>query len=67
MAKMVKKLPAVLVTWVRTLEDPPEKGMTTCSTILALEVSWTGDLMGYRSWVTASDITEQQTHTSTSH
>ena len=36
-AQMVKNLPAVQRTQVRSLgqEDPLEKGMTTCSSILA--------------------------------
>ena len=38
---MVKNLPAMQETWVRSLgrEDPPEKGMATHSSILALENS----------------------------
>jgi len=37
MAQMVKNLPAMQKTWVRSLgqEEPPEKGMATCSSILA--------------------------------
>ena len=36
-AQMVKNLPAVRETWIRSLgrEDPLEKGMTTHSSILA--------------------------------
>ena len=35
-AQMVKNLPAMQETWVRFLcwEDPVEKGMATCSSIL---------------------------------
>ena len=42
-AQMVKNLPAVQETWVRSLvqEDPLEKGMTTRSSILAWRISWT--------------------------
>ena len=37
MAEMVKNLPAMRETWVQSLgwEDPLEKGMATCSSILA--------------------------------
>ena len=40
---MVKRLPAVLETWVRSLggEDPLEKEMVTHSSILAWEIPWT--------------------------
>ena len=41
--QMVKNLPAMQETWVRSLsqEDPLEKGMTTHSSILAWRISWT--------------------------
>ena len=40
---MVKNLPAVQETWVRSLgqEDPLEKEMATHSSILAWEIPWT--------------------------
>ena len=40
---MVKNLPAVQGTWVRSLgqENPLEKGMATHSRILAWEILWT--------------------------
>ena len=40
---MAKNLPAMQETQVRSLswEDPLEKGMTTCSSILAWRISWT--------------------------
>ena len=40
---MVKKLPAMQETWVRSLgwEDPLEKGMATHSSILAWRILWT--------------------------
>ena len=40
---VVKNLPAVQENWVRYLyqEDPLEKGMATCSSILAWKLSWT--------------------------
>ena len=42
-AQMVKTLPAMQETWVRSLgqEDPLEKGMATHSGILALRIPWT--------------------------
>ena len=41
-AQMVKNLPAMLKTWVRSLcwEDPLEKGMATHSSILAWRIPW---------------------------
>ena len=41
-AQMVKSLPAMRETWVRSLiwEDPLEKGMATHSSILAWEIPW---------------------------
>ena len=44
-AQMVKNLPAMQETWVRSLgwEDPLEEGMTTHSSILAWEIPWTED------------------------
>jgi len=40
---MVKNLPAMQETWVRSLgqEYPPEKGMATHSSILAWRIPWT--------------------------
>ena len=42
-AQLVKNLPAMQETWVRSLgwEDPLEKGMTTHSSILAWRIPWT--------------------------
>ena len=42
-AQMVKRLPAVQETWVRSLgrEDPLEKEIATNSSILAWEIPWT--------------------------
>ena len=42
-AQMVKCLPAMWETWVRSLgrEDPLEKEMTTHSNTLAWEIPWT--------------------------
>ena len=44
-AQMVKNLPAMQETGVRSLgwEDPLEEGMTTHSSILAWEIPWTED------------------------
>ena len=40
---MVENLPAGQETWVQPLgwEDPLEKGMATCSSILARRIPWT--------------------------
>ena len=51
---MVKNLPAMQETWVRSLgwEKPLEEGMTTHSSILAWRIPWTeepGDLQLMRS------------------
>ena len=39
---MVKNLPAMRETWVRSLdwEDPPEKEMATHASILARRIPW---------------------------
>ena len=43
LAQLVKNLPIVLETWVRSLgwEDPLEKEMTTHSSIIAWKIPWT--------------------------
>ena len=48
---MVKNLPSMQETWVRSLgwEDPLEKAMTTHSTILAWEMLWTEEPGGLQS------------------
>ena len=53
---MVKNLPAMQETQVESLgqEDPLEKGIATHSNILAWEIPWTEELMGYSSWVAKS-------------
>ena len=50
-AQMVKNPPAVLETWVRSLgwENPLEKGMVTCSSILAWRILWTEEPGGLQS------------------
>ena len=42
-AEMVRKLPAMQETWIRSLRqaDPPEKEMATQSSILAWRIPWT--------------------------
>ena len=51
MAQMVKNLPAMRETWVRSLgqEDPLEKGMATHSSILVWRISWTEEPVGSQS------------------
>ena len=48
---MVKNLPVVWETWVQPLgwEDPLEKGMETCSSILAWKISWMEEPGGLQS------------------
>ena len=50
-AQMVKNLPAMQETWVRSLgwEDPLEKGMVTHSSILAWRIPWTEEPGGLQS------------------
>ena len=50
-AQLVKNLPAVQETWVRSLgwEDPMEKEMATHSSILAWKISWTEEHGGLQS------------------
>ena len=51
MAQMVKNLPAVQETQVRSLgwEDPLEKGMATHSSVLAWRTPWTEESSGLQS------------------
>ena len=48
---MVKNLPAMQETWVRSLgqEDPLEKGTATHSSILAWRIPWTEEPGGLQS------------------
>ena len=48
---MVKNLPAMQETWVRSLgrEDLLEKGMAIHSSILAWKIPWTGEPGGLQS------------------
>ena len=50
---VVKNLPAKLETRVPSLarEDPLGKEMATLSSILAWEIPWTEEVVGYSSWV----------------
>ena len=50
-AQMVKSLPAMQETWVRSLgrEDPLEKEMATHSSILAWRIPWMKKLGGLQS------------------
>ena len=50
-AQMVKNLPSMQGTWVRSLgwEDPLEKGMATHSSILAWRIPWTEEPGGPQS------------------
>ena len=64
MAQMVKDLPAMLETWVRSLgqEDPLENGIPTHSSILAWKIPWTEEPGRYSPWGhKESDMTEQLT------
>ena len=47
-AQLVKNLPAMWETWVRSLgwEDPLEKGKATHSSVLAWRIPWTVESMG---------------------
>ena len=60
-AQVVKNLPAMQETWVRSLgwENPLEKGLATHSSILPGESQGRGGLMGCCLWGrTESDTTE---------
>ena len=51
MAQMVRHLPTMQETWVRSpgQEDPLEKEMATPSSVLAWRISWTGEPGGLQS------------------
>ena len=61
---MVKNLPAMWETWVRSLgeEDPLEKGMATHSSILAWRIPWTEEpgglcsLWGHKELITTEQL-----------
>ena len=50
-AQLVKNLPVMWETWVRSLgwEDPLEKGTATHPSILAWRIPWTVQSMGWQS------------------
>ena len=50
-AQTVKNQPAMQETWVRSLgwEDPLEKRMATCSSIVAWRIPWTEEPDGLQS------------------
>ena len=52
-AQMVKNLPAMWDTQVRSLgwEDPLEKGMATHTSVLAWRISWTEKPGISKSWI----------------
>ena len=61
MAQMVKRLPTMRETWVRSLgwEDPLEKEMATHSSSLAWKIPWTEKCGRYSPWgCKESDTTE---------
>ena len=64
MAQMVKSLPAIREVWAQSLgqEDPLEKEMATCSSVLAWKSHGWRSLAGYRG-CRESEMTEQHTHT----
>ena len=57
---MVKNLPAMQETWVRSLgqEDPLKKGMATHSSILAWRIPWIEEPGGLQSMWSQRDMTE---------
>ena len=60
-AQMVKNLPAMQETQVRSLgqEDPLEKGVATHYSVIARRIPWTEELAGYSPWGhKKSDMTE---------
>ena len=63
-AQMVKNLPAMQNTWIRSLgrEDTPEKGMATHSSILGWRIPMTGAW-----WATVHGIRKSQTGLSNFH
>ena len=65
-AQMVKNLPEMQETWVRSLdwEDPLEKGMATHSSVLAWSTPWTEEPGGLQSTEVTelhmAEVTKQQ-------
>ena len=61
-AQMVKRLPTMRETWIRSLgwKDPLEKGMATHSSLLAWRIPAKRSLVGYSLWGHKElDTTEQ--------
>ena len=63
-AQMVKNLPAMWETWVRSLgwEDPLKKELATHSNILAWEIPWTEEPSGLQSTGLQSQTRLTHTH-----
>ena len=59
-AQMVKNLPAMQETWIKSLSqnDSLKKGMVTHCSILAWRIPWTKDPGG---WVTAHGVAKNRT------
>ena len=60
MAQMLKNLPAMQETWVRSLgwEDPMEEGMAIHASILAWRISMDRGAW----WATVHGVSKSQTH-----
>ena len=73
MAQIVKKLPAMQETQVRSLgpKEVLEKGMAIHPSILAWEIPWTEEPAGYNSWGHKELDTSEQltlyTHATSGH
>ena len=63
-AQTVRNLPAMQETWVLSLgqEDPLEKEMATCSSILAWRIPWTEEPGGLQSQRADHDRGTNVTH-----
>ena len=63
-AQMVKRLPTMWETWVRSLgqEDPLEKEMATHSSILAWRIPWTEEPGGCSLWGRKKSDTSERLH-----
>ena len=48
-AQTVKNLPAIQKTWNQSLDNPPEKGMATHSSVLVWRIPWTEEPGGLHS------------------
>ena len=58
MVQLVKNLPAMWGTWIRSLgwKDLLEKGKATHFSILAWRIPWTVSSVGWQSWTRLSDF-----------